>query len=54
MLVIALCTVAFAGLKSIKTWTPYFKIWPLYFECSGAGTDFLPLIYCLFEAIKQR
>jgi len=42
MLVIALCTACFsmAKINKKKLGAPYFKIWPLYFECSGAGTLF--------------
>jgi len=29
---------AFPGLKSTKNFGSYFKVWPPYFECSGAGT----------------
>jgi len=38
MLVIALCTACFSGLKSIKTLAPLLLDLAPYFECSGAGT----------------
>jgi len=39
MLVAALCTAYFSRAKINKQlWPPYFKIWSLYIECSGAGT----------------
>jgi len=39
MLVIALCTTCFSRAKiNKKLWPTFFKIWPPYFECSGAGT----------------
>jgi len=44
MIVIALCTACFSIGKIKKLWLPYFKIWPLYFECSDAGTVNIPSI----------
>jgi len=53
MLVIALCTACFSSAKiNKKLCTSYFKIWPLYFECSGAGIgspilgDYKLVVYC--------
>jgi len=45
----------FTDLKSVKKlWPPYFKIWPLYFECSGASTanTSIPAVGLMFSRKK--
>jgi len=50
MLVTALCTACFSSGKfNKKLWLPYFKVWPPYFEFSGAGTELAHLLFLGFS-----